>query len=86
MVLSPLIVIIEVVSTLIRPITLAVRLTANIIAGHLLLRLAGGGVSGLLSAPVVLLGQTALAGLEVAVAGIQGYVFTILVRIYAKES
>jgi F-type H+-transporting ATPase subunit a len=81
----PVIVLIETVRALIRPITLSVRLMANMVAGHLLLTLVGGAVSGWISIIPVLLSQTILIGLELAVALIQAYVFSVLVLLYAKE-
>jgi F0F1-type ATP synthase membrane subunit a len=58
---------------------------ANIVAGHLLLRLAGGRVGSFISFLPLFISQTALIGLELAVAGIQAYVFIVLVSLYAKE-
>lgn len=81
----PFIVLIETVRALIRPLTLSVRLMANIVAGHLLLRLAGGRVGSFISFLPLFISQTALIGLELAVAGIQAYVFIVLVSLYAKE-
>merc|ERR1739841_206569 len=63
--LMPVMVVIETVSNIIRPLTLSIRLAANIVAGHLLLFL--------------------LLLLEVAVACIQSYVFTILRSLYLNE-
>ena len=85
--LIPLIVLIEIVRALIRPITLSVRLTANIIAGHLLLALIRGAcvkLSFRLSFLIVIT-QISLITLEVAVAFIQSYVFCILVTLYSRE-
>lgn len=85
--LMPVIVIIETVSSLIRPGALAVRLAANIVAGHLLLSLLGGqgpalrkGLLGFL-----LIGLVLLIVLECAVACIQAYVFTVLRALYLRE-
>ncbi len=86
MLLIPLMVLIETIRILIRPITLAVRLMANMVAGHLLLRLAGGGFSGFAMFLPVLVSQTALYVLEMAVAGIQAYVFLVLLTLYLKEA
>jgi len=87
-ILIPLMVVIESIRLIIRPFTLAVRLIANIIAGHLLLALLGGQIvsSGVSVAGLVLLsGLTLLMVLECAVACIQGYVFIILSRLYLNE-
>jgi F-type H+-transporting ATPase subunit a len=86
-VLIPFIVLIETISNVIRPGTLAVRLTANIIAGHLLLTLIGNTGNSLSSIIVSLLviGQIALLILESAVAIIQSYVFAVLSTLYSRE-
>lgn len=85
--LTPLIVIIETVSNIIRPGTLAIRLAANIIAGHLLLTLLGNTGPSLPSRLVILLtlSQILLLTLEAAVAVIQSYVFAALRTLYARE-
>jgi len=86
-VLIPVMVIIETIRNLIRPGALAVRLAANIVAGHLLLSLLGGqGASiGLSLLGFLLLGLVLLIVLECAVACIQAYVFTILRTLYLNE-
>lgn len=86
LVLIPFIVLIESIRIAIRPITLSVRLTANIVAGHLLLRLCGDGFESVLSISLLFVCQTILIVLEVAVAAIQAYVFTVLVALYSKET
>lgn len=85
--LIPVIVIIETVSSIIRPGTLAVRLAANIVAGHLLLVLLGRqgpNLNGLVLVGLMV-GLLALMTLECAVACIQAYVFTILRSLYVSE-
>lgn len=86
-VLIPFIVCIETISNVIRPGTLAVRLTANIIAGHLLLTLLGNTGPSILTSIVFLLliVQIALLVLESAVAIIQSYVFAVLSTLYSRE-
>jgi len=80
------IVFIETVSNIIRPITLSVRLAANIIAGHLLLSLLRGLSEAIpslfLPSSIVL---AALLTLEYAVALIQSYVFITLMSLYLRE-
>nr|YP_003406722.1 ATP synthase F0 subunit 6 [Microcosmus sulcatus]CAL23091.2 ATPase subunit 6 [Microcosmus sulcatus] len=87
MVLSVVLVWIEVISWLCRPLALGVRLMANITAGHLLLHLFGSGVffmSGVvLFLPLVMLFMLFL--LEVAVAVIQAYVYSLLLTLYMDE-
>ena len=81
-VLIRFIVLIETLSILIRPITLSVRLAANITAGHLLLRLISWGSSFYFINIIV---QILIFGLEIIVAIIQSYVFTILLILYIEE-
>nr|QLM01558.1 ATP synthase F0 subunit 6 [Palaemon longirostris] len=85
--LTPLMVLIETVSNLIRPGTLAVRLAANMIAGHLLLTLLGntGPSFSKTLLPILLLSQFLLLILESAVAIIQSYVFAALSTLYTSE-
>ena len=85
--LIPFIVLIETVRNLIRPGTLAVRLSANIIAGHLLLTLLGniGPSFTTTTLPILLILQILLLLLESAVAIIQAYVFAVLTVLYARE-
>lgn len=85
--LIPLIVVIEIVRSLIRPLTLSVRLAANIIAGHLLLTLLGNQAFAL--SPFLLrgllVGLILLGVLECAVRTIQAYVFRVLSTLYLNE-
>ena len=85
--LIPVIVIIETVSNLIRPGTLSIRLAANMVAGHLLLTLLGSqGPNAQGIVLLVLMGRLILLlCLELAVACIQAYVFTILRSLYLNE-
>nr|YP_009906690.1 ATP synthase F0 subunit 6 [Elaeidobius kamerunicus]QLI52333.1 ATP synthase subunit 6 [Elaeidobius kamerunicus] len=86
-ILLPFLVIIESISNIIRPGTLAVRLTANMIAGHLLVTLMGNsGPSLPLSLlNILIIAQILLLVLESAVAIIQSYVFSILSTLYSSE-
>ena len=85
--LIPVIVVIETVSNIIRPGTLSIRLAANIVAGHLLLTLLGSQGPILTSFFLwgLILGLILLLILELAVACIQAYVFTILRSLYLNE-
>lgn len=85
--LIPFIVCIETIRNVIRPGTLAVRLTANIIAGHLLLTLIGntGNSLSIFLLTFLVLRQIALLILEFAVAIIQSYVFAVLSTLYSRE-
>lgn len=86
-VLIPFIVCIETISNIIRPGTLAVRLAANIIAGHLLLTLLGNTGPSLTYSilSLLIIAQIALLVLESAVAIIQSYVFAVLRTLYSRE-
>nr|YP_009971816.1 ATP synthase F0 subunit 6 [Deporaus marginatus]QNH68703.1 ATP synthase subunit 6 [Deporaus marginatus] len=86
-VLMPFMVCIETISNIIRPGTLAVRLSANMIAGHLLMTLLGNtGPSFSTSLIWILLSvQIALLVLESAVSIIQSYVFAVLSTLYSSE-
>nr|AIY61546.1 ATP synthase F0 subunit 6 [Odontotermes formosanus]URH16571.1 ATP synthase F0 subunit 6 [Odontotermes formosanus] len=85
--LMPFMVIIETISNLIRPGTLAVRLTANMIAGHLLLTLLGNNGPSMSHTmlSILITAQILLLILEAAVAIIQSYVFAILSTLYSSE-
>ena len=87
-VLLPLIVIIEIISYLSRPVSLSVRLFANMMAGHTMLKVFGGFVIslGLLGGWLPLGFSIALTGLEILVAFLQAYVFAILTCIYLNDA
>nr|YP_009176810.1 ATP synthase F0 subunit 6 [Delia antiqua]ALJ11009.1 ATP synthase F0 subunit 6 [Delia antiqua] len=86
-ILMPFMVCIETISNVIRPGTLAVRLTANMIAGHLLLTLLGNTGPGMsmILLNLLIITQIALLVLESAVAMIQSYVFAVLSTLYSSE-
>nr|AII02266.1 ATP synthase F0 subunit 6 [Rhodoneura mellea] len=86
-ILMPFMVMIETISNIIRPGTLAVRLTANMIAGHLLMTLLSGTGSQFPSYLIFILVfiQILLLILESAVAVIQSYVISILSTLYSSE-
>nr|YP_010716067.1 ATP synthase F0 subunit 6 [Parnassius loxias]WDE75777.1 ATP synthase F0 subunit 6 [Parnassius loxias] len=86
-ILMPFMVLIETISNIIRPGTLAVRLTANMIAGHLLLTLLSSTSSNLsfFMLFILILLQILLLILESAVAIIQSYVISILSTLYSSE-
>nr|QAB47126.1 ATP synthase F0 subunit 6 [Funambulus pennantii] len=89
--LIPMLIIIETISLFIQPMALAVRLTANITAGHLLIHLIGGATLILTSispptAMITFIVLVLLTMLEFAVALIQAYVFTLLVSLYLHDN
>lgn len=87
-ILIPFIVIIETIRNFIRSGTLSIRLTANIIAGHLLLTLLSQRATSpiLIITIIILITQIILLLLEFSVSIIQSYVFTILSTLYIKET
>nr|YP_009167286.1 ATP synthase F0 subunit 6 [Plecotus macrobullaris]ALE32862.1 ATP synthase F0 subunit 6 [Plecotus macrobullaris]ALE32901.1 ATP synthase F0 subunit 6 [Plecotus macrobullaris]ALE32914.1 ATP synthase F0 subunit 6 [Plecotus macrobullaris]ALE32940.1 ATP synthase F0 subunit 6 [Plecotus macrobullaris]ALE32966.1 ATP synthase F0 subunit 6 [Plecotus macrobullaris] len=89
--LIPMLVIIETISLFIQPMALAVRLMANITAGHLLIHLIGSATLALMNismttATVTFIILVLLTVLEFAVALIQAYVFTLLVSLYLHDN
>ena len=86
--LLPLIVIIEIISYLSRPVSLSVRLFANMMAGHTMLKVFGGFVIslGILGGLLPLSFTVALTGLEILIAFLQAYVFAILTCIYLNDA
>lgn len=85
--LLPLMIPIELVSQLARPVSLAVRLFANMTAGHVMMKVFGGfvvamGVFGIV--PLVFI--VALTGLEILIACLQAYVFAVLTCIYLNDA
>jgi F-type H+-transporting ATPase subunit a len=93
--LAPLIIPIEVISYMSRPISLSVRLFANMVAGHVMLKvfatfvvLLGGsaGVLGIAGATLPLALNVALVGFEILVAFLQAYVFAVLTSIYLHDA
>jgi F-type H+-transporting ATPase subunit a len=94
MVLMPLVVAIEIISFLSRPISLSVRLFANMLAGHITLKVFAGfitmlgsmGAVGVAGAVLPLFMVVALTGLEFLVAFLQAYVFAILTCMYLNDA
>ena len=86
--LMPLLVLIEVISYLIRPISLSVRLFANMLAGHTMLKVFAGFVIalGVIGGWAPLAFVVALTGLEILIAFLQAYVFAILTCLYLNDA
>ena len=86
-IMAPLIIIIELFAYLARPISLSVRLAANMIAGHIVLKVLAGFIllSGLLGVfPLLLL--TVMTGFEIFIAILQAYIFSILICVYLSDA
>lgn len=94
LILAPLLIVIEIISFLSRPISLSVRLFANMLAGHTMLKVFAGFVVNIgskgglfiIAAGVPLIGATALMGLEFLVAFLQAFIFSILTCIYLNDA
>ena len=92
--LVPVVVFIEIISFLSRPISLSIRLFANMLAGHITLKVFAGfvvslgalGLGGVLGAILPLVMTVALTGLEFLVAFLQAYVFAILTCMYLNDA
>lgn len=92
--LFPLIIPIEIISFLVRPVTLSVRLFANMMAGHLMLKVFAGfsvamlgvGVAGMAMGLVPMLFNSVLIAFEFLIALLHAYVFTVLSCIYLKDT
>jgi len=92
--LVPLVALIEVISFLSRPISLSVRLFANMLAGHITLKvfagfvttLSGLGAFGVIGAVLPLLLTIAITGLEFLVSFLQAYVFAVLTCMYLNDA
>nr|YP_009741225.1 ATP synthase F0 subunit 6 [Ceratostoma burnetti]QID48439.1 ATP synthase F0 subunit 6 [Ceratostoma burnetti] len=89
--LNPFLVIIETVSILVRPITLSVRLTANMSAGHIVLTLIGNYLtasffmSSIFSMLILLMIQILYTVFEFGISLIQAYIFCLLITLYSDE-
>ncbi len=90
----PLIVPIEIMSFIIRPITLSVRLFANMVAGHIMIKVIAGfsvmmasiGTIGVLAGIIPMMFNSVIIGFELLIAALQAYVFAILSCVYLKDT
>jgi F0F1-type ATP synthase membrane subunit a len=84
--LRPVLAVIEIISYFVRPVSHSIRLAGNVMAGHAVIKVFAGFAALAAIAPVSILAITAMYGLEVLVALIQAYVFTILTCVYLKDA
>ena len=86
--LLPLVVVIEIVSYFIRPLSLSIRLFANMMAGHMMLKVMAGFVVmlGVTAGWLPLAAMVGLMGLELLVAALQAYVFALLTCMYLNDA
>jgi len=84
--LRPILAMIELISYFVRPVSHSIRLAGNLMAGHAVLKVFAGFASVALVSPVAIGAMTAIYALELLVAVIQAYVFTILTCVYLKDA
>ncbi|MBC7153661.1 MAG: F0F1 ATP synthase subunit A [Rhodobacteraceae bacterium] len=85
--LRPVLALIELISYFVRPVSHSIRLAGNMMAGHAVIKVFAGFAGALGAASVIpVVAITAVYGLEVLVAFIQAYVFTILTCVYLKDA
>lgn len=84
--LRPIIAVIELISYFVRPVSHSIRLGGNIMAGHTVLKVFAGFAQVAAISPFAVLGIAAIYGIEILVAVIQAYVFTILTCVYLKDA
>ncbi len=86
LVLRPVLAIIEVISYCVRPVSHSVRLAGSMMAGHAVIKVFAAFAAVAWISPMSVLAITAVYGLEVLVAVVQAYVFTILTCVYLKDA
>ena len=84
--LRPVIAVIEIISYFVRPVSHSVRLAGNIMAGHAMIKVFAGFAALAVISPLSVLAIVAIYGLEVLVAGIQAYVFSIMTCVYLRDA
>ena len=84
--LRPILAIIELISYFVRPVSHSIRLAGNVMAGHAVIKVFAGFAAIAAVSPVSVVAITAMYGLEVLVAFMQAYVFTILTCVYLKDA
>ncbi|PZQ97175.1 MAG: F0F1 ATP synthase subunit A [Cereibacter sphaeroides] len=86
LVVRPVLAVIELISYFVRPVSHSIRLAGNILAGHAVIKVIAGFATLLIASPVVVGAITAIYGLELLVAVVQAYVFTILTCVYLRDA
>ena len=84
--LRPVLAVIELISYFVRPVSHSVRLAGAITAGHAVMKVFAGFAAATLIAPLAIGGMVAIYALELLVAAIQAYVFTILTCVYLRDA
>jgi len=86
LVLRPILALIEIISYFMRPVSHSIRLAGNLMAGHAVLKVFAGFASMAVLSPVAVGAVAAIYGLELLVAVVQAYVFTILTCVYLRDA
>lgn len=84
--IRPVLMIIELISYFVRPVSHSIRLAGNLMAGHAVIKVFAGFAALVAVSPLAVLGIVAMYGLEILVSFIQAYVFTILTCVYLKDA
>ena len=84
--LRPILAIIELISYFVRPVSHSIRLAGNVMAGHAVIEVFATFAGAILIAPLAMVGIVAMFGMDMLVAFIQAYVFTILTCVYLKDA
>jgi F-type H+-transporting ATPase subunit a len=84
--LRPVLALIEVISYFVRPVSHSIRLAGNLMAGHAVIKVFAGFASVAMISPIAIGAMTAIYALELLVAVVQAYVFTILTCVYLKDA
>ena len=91
--LRPVLAVIEIISYFVRPVSHSIRLAGNMMAGHAVIKVFAAfaplilmSFVGVIVTPLSVLAITAMYGLEIIVAVVQAYVFTILTCVYLKDA
>jgi len=84
--LRPVLAIIEVISYFIRPVSHSVRLAGALMAGHAVLKVFAGFAAAIVISPLAIGAMVGIYALELLVAAVQAYVFTILTCVYLKDA
>ena len=84
--LRPVLAVIEVISYFVRPVSHSIRLAGNLMAGHAVLKVFAGFAAAVVVSPVAIAAMVGIYALELLVAFVQAYVFTILTCVYLKDA
>lgn len=86
LIIRPILAVIEVISYFVRPVSHSIRLAGNLMAGHAVIKVIAGFATLAVASPVIVGAVTAIYALELLVACVQAYVFTILTCVYLRDA